>query len=251
MVFGLIRPRIYIPYNLSETTKPYVIKHKKIHIKRYDHIIKFLFFVAASIHWFNPLVWLAFYLMTKDMELSCDEKVITQMGNHIKQDYSHSLLSLSTNRRIIGRSPLAFGGENTKQRIKNILNYKNPGFWASLVGGIAIVFAIIGLLSNPRTTGIVLAKEEKIIKDFIERYYAQLSYTAEEQEELERELLEFASNIEIDGEGYKQAPKSVKPNGFYYFYKENLTPQLYNTMTRNRIYIDSINGDLSYILTSS
>ena len=157
-VFGLIRPKIYIPFGLSEIEQSYIIKHEETHIKRFDHIIKFISFIATAIHWFNPLVWASFFLMSKDMELSCDEKVISEMGNEIKKDYSHSLLSLSSSRRIIGGSPLAFGGADTKGRIKNILNYKKPRFWASLVGIVVIVVAVIGLLSNPKEQ--IIKKQE-------------------------------------------------------------------------------------------
>ena len=233
-VFGLLRPKIYIPFGLSETEHSYIVKHEETHIKRYDHIIKFTFFIATSIHWFNPLVWLAFHLMTKDMELCCDEKVIVQMGNDIKKDYSHSLLSLSSDRRIIGSPPLAFGGENIKQRIKNIINYKKPGFWANLVGSVVIVVAVMGLLSNPKPSAILSAEEDEMIRNFIGKYYAQLSYTEEEQEEIQLEMQELADFIGIDEKSDKPASGEIRPNGFYYFYKENLTPQLYDTMTRNR-----------------
>lgn len=149
-VFGITNPKIYLPIGLSETEKSYIIKHEETHIKRFDHIIKPLAFLILCIHWFNPLVWLAFFLMSKDMELSCDEKVIRSMGNGVKKDYSNSLLSLSTGRRIINGAPLAFGENNTKGRIKNILNYRKPGFWVTLIGIIIIVVASIGLLSNPK-----------------------------------------------------------------------------------------------------
>lgn len=148
-VFGLIKPRIYLPTNLSENEKSYIIKHEQTHIERYDHIIKFIGFVVVSIHWFNPLVWLSFILMSKDMELSCDEKVIKELGNEIKKDYSNSLLSLSLGKKIIGGSPLAFGENNTKGRIKNILNYKKPKFWVTLIAIILIIGTAVGLLSNP------------------------------------------------------------------------------------------------------
>lgn len=149
-VFGVLRPKIYIPFGIVEAEKSYIIKHEETHIKRLDHIIKFLGFIIVAIHWFNPLVWIAFFLMSKDMELSCDEYVIREMGNSIKKDYSTSLLSLSTGKRIIGGSPLAFGSKNTKSRIKNILNYKKPRFWVSLVGIIIIVVVAVGLLTNPK-----------------------------------------------------------------------------------------------------
>jgi beta-lactamase regulating signal transducer with metallopeptidase domain len=149
-VFGLVNPKIYLPKDLSEIENGYIIKHEQTHIERKDHIIKFIAFLVVSIHWFNPLVWLSFFLMTEDMELSCDEKVIQELGSGIKKDYSNSLLSLSTGRRIIGGSPIAFGENNTKGRIKNVLNYKKPEFWVSIVTIILIVAVGIGLISNPR-----------------------------------------------------------------------------------------------------
>ena len=148
-VLGTIKPKIYIPSGLSEREKDYIIRHEKTHIRRYDHIIKFVAFIITSIHWFNPLVWMAYLLMSKDMELSCDEAVIKEMGNSIKKDYSTSLLKLSTSKRMVVGSTLAFGGKATKNRIKNILNYKKPKFWVSIIAIITIVVVAIGLLSNP------------------------------------------------------------------------------------------------------
>lgn len=148
-VFGLINPKIYLPNNLSKNEESYIIKHEETHIKRMDHISKFAAFLIVSIHWFNPLVWLAYYLMGEDMELSCDEAVIKEMGYAIKKDYSNSLLSLSIGKRIIGGSPIAFGENNTKGRIKNILNYKEPKFWVIIVAIIVLIALGVGLLSNP------------------------------------------------------------------------------------------------------
>lgn len=148
-VFGLVSPKIYLPNNLSKTEESYIIKHEETHINRKDYIIKFAAFLIVSIHWFNPIVWLAFYLMSEDMELSCDESVIKEMGYGIKGDYSNSLLSLSVGKRIVGVSPIAFGENNTKGRIKNILNYKKPKFWVIIVTTIVIIVLAVGLLSNP------------------------------------------------------------------------------------------------------
>lgn len=147
-VFGLFRPRVYLPISLTEDERSYIIKHEETHIKRKDHIVKFIAFMITSIHWFNPLVWLAFYLMGEDMELSCDESVIKEMGYEIKKDYSNSLLSLSVGRKIIGASPIAFGENNTKGRIKNVLNYRRPKTWIIGAALILIIILSIGLLSN-------------------------------------------------------------------------------------------------------
>ncbi|QSX05690.1 hypothetical protein JYG23_13645 [Sedimentibacter sp. zth1] len=149
-VFGIITPKIYLPINLSKREQEYILLHEQKHIQRLDHIIKPLAFLVLSLHWFNPLAWIAFFLMGEDMELSCDESVIKQLGNGIKKEYSSSLLSLSIGRRIVGGCPLAFGDNNTKGRIKNVLNYKKPGFWVIVITVIAVVIIGLGLMTNPK-----------------------------------------------------------------------------------------------------
>jgi len=165
-VFGVLKPKIYLPPILSENDRAYIIKHEQIHIKRLDYIIKPFAFLVLCIHWFNPLVWIAFFLMEEDMELSCDESVIKQMGSEIKKSYSASLLSLSTGRRTARGCPLAFGENNTKGRIKNILNYKKPAFWVIIVAIIAVAAICIGLMTDPQER---LLTVEDYAKDFIEQ----------------------------------------------------------------------------------
>lgn len=149
-VLGILRPRVFIPAGLAAEEKSYIIRHEQTHIRRFDHIVKPFAFLVLSIHWFNPLVWIAFVLMGTDMELSCDERVIKEMGGEIKKAYSSSLLSLATGRHILNGSPLAFGEGNVKGRIKNILNYKKPAFWVIAVTLIAVITVGTGLLANPR-----------------------------------------------------------------------------------------------------
>lgn len=149
-VLGVIRPRIFIPTGLSVEEKSYIIRHEQTHIRRFDHIIKPFAFFVLSIHWFNPLVWIAFVVMGADMELSCDERVIKEMGGDIKKAYSVSLLSLATEKRIINGSPLAFGEGNVGGRIKNVLNYKKPALWIIAAAVIACIAVSVCLLSNPR-----------------------------------------------------------------------------------------------------
>ncbi|MEA1962156.1 MAG: M56 family metallopeptidase [Bacillota bacterium] len=174
-VFGLIKPGIYLPTSLSENEKVYIIKHEQTHIKRFDHVIKLFAFLVLCVHWFNPLVWVAFFLMSEDMELSCDESVIKQMGNEIKKDYSTSLLALSTGRRIIGGCPLAFGENNTKGRIMNILNYKKPAFWVVVAAVIAVAAICVGLMSNPQ-------EEQLTVEDYANQFMEQRITTYEEYE---------------------------------------------------------------------
>ncbi|NLJ59103.1 MAG: hypothetical protein GX339_09700 [Tissierellia bacterium] len=150
-VFGVINPKIYLPANLSENEKPYILLHEQIHIKRFDHIVKAVFFLVTCIHWFNPFVWPAFYLLGEDMELSCDERVVKEMGSTIKKEYSSSLLAMSTGRKIVGGCPISFGENNTKGRIKNVLNYKKPALWFLVVAVIIIIVIIAALITNPKS----------------------------------------------------------------------------------------------------
>lgn len=152
-VLGIVRPRIYIPAGLTAEEKSHIIRHEQTHIQRLDHMVKPFAFFILSIHWFNPLVWITFLMMSTDMELSCDEKVIKEMGSEIKKAYSASLLSLTIGRHILNGSPLAFGEGNVKGRIKNVLNYRSPSFWIIVSAVIAVMVVSIGLLANPKSDG--------------------------------------------------------------------------------------------------
>ncbi|MBY0011208.1 M56 family metallopeptidase [Paenibacillus typhae] len=152
-VFGLLKPRIILPAGLGEHERGYIIRHEQVHISRLDHLVKLAAFAALCLHWFNPLIWFAVRFMDEDMEKSCDEAVIRELGSSIKKDYSTSLLSLSTGRTFKGRTPLAFGENSTKGRIKNILNYRKPSFWAvtSAAAFVIITVAVAGLTGNMRS----------------------------------------------------------------------------------------------------
>jgi len=149
-VMGIFCPKIYLPSNLNATERSYILLHEQTHIRRFDHIFKLISFLALCLHWFNPFVWAAFFLSGKDMEMSCDEAVIRRLGNDVKKDYSASLLTLATGRRIVSGTPLAFGEGDTKGRIKNVLNYRKPGFWVVLVSVLAVIFMVIGLTTSPK-----------------------------------------------------------------------------------------------------
>jgi len=149
-VMGVIHPKIYLPSTLSEREQDYIILHEQTHIRRFDHIIKIVAFLVLTVHWFNPLVWLAFILCVKDMEMSCDESVIKHMDTDIRKEYSASLLSLATGRKIAAGIPLAFGEGDTKSRIKNVLNYKKPAFWIIIAALVVVLAVCVGLATNPR-----------------------------------------------------------------------------------------------------
>lgn len=149
-VCGFFSPKIYLPSALEGEERAYILLHEQIHIKRGDHIVKLLGYLALCLHWFNPLVWAAFFLSSRDMEMSCDEAVIRKMGSGVKKEYSASLLNLATGRRIVGGVPLAFGEGDTGGRIKNVLRYKKPA--AALICAVAVIIvaAAAVLLANPR-----------------------------------------------------------------------------------------------------
>lgn len=148
-VLGLLCPKIYLPSTLTEKERGYILKHEKYHISRGDHIIKLLAFTALCIHWFNPLVWIAFSLLRKDMEMSCDEAVIKNLNSDIRSDYAQSLLFLSSRKKNMANFPISFGKEDVKNRIKNILNYKNPTFGVTIFSLMALIIVTISLLTNP------------------------------------------------------------------------------------------------------
>ena len=151
-VIGFIKPKIIIPINMSENEFDYIIKHEETHIKRFDYIIKPVAFLALIIHWFNPIIWVSYYLMAKDMEMSCDESVVKNNKEDIRVNYSSSLLALSANQGGL-LSPLAFGEGNVKSRIKNVLNYKKPSFWIMILAVIIIVFVLISFGTDPQKIG--------------------------------------------------------------------------------------------------
>lgn len=153
MVLGILKPRIYLPSIFlkeeNSEEKAFILAHEIAHQKRYDHLTKLLAFGALAVHWFNPLVWAAFFLFGRDVEMACDEYVMERMGEKNKKGYSLALLRFEERRSAL-LIPLAFGESHTKSRIRNILNYKKPGFWASLAGLVLLVLAASTLLTSPR-----------------------------------------------------------------------------------------------------
>ena len=171
-VLGIIKPRIYLPYRLSEEEWDYILRHEYYHIRRKDYLVKILAFALLAVYWFHPLVWVAFYMMSRDMELSCDEQVLKELGVTERKAYSTLLLSFASQRRFPLPSPVSFGENDIKSRIKNILNYKKPTFW-SLMAMFALILALVaGCLTD--------AKEDLENDDIIENNETNNVLTEEE-----------------------------------------------------------------------
>ena len=148
-ILGVIRPRIYLPSDIGEADMEYVIAHERTHLKRHDHLWKPLGFMLLAVYWFNPVLWVAYILLCRDIELACDEKVIRNKGAQIKKSYSEALINCSVPRKMIAACPLAFGEGSIKGRIKSVLNYKKPAFWIIIVSIIACVAVAVCFLTNP------------------------------------------------------------------------------------------------------
>ena len=152
-VLGIIKPKIYLPYHMDSCEMDHVIAHEQTHIRRKDHWWKPLGFLLLTIHWFNPLMWLSYILLCRDIELACDEKVIREMGNEQRADYTQALVACSVNRRVIAACPLAFGEVGVKERVKSVMNYKKPAFWIVLASVIVCAAAAVCFLTNPKSEG--------------------------------------------------------------------------------------------------
>ncbi|MCR5663704.1 MAG: M56 family metallopeptidase [Oscillospiraceae bacterium] len=147
-ILGLFRPRIYLPSALSEEEKRLVLAHERAHLRRLDHIWKPLGFLILSVHWFNPLCWLAFILLCRDIELACDEKVIRELGRSERAAYLQTLLNCSA-RRILAACPVAFGETGVKMRVEAVLNYKKPAFWILLAAVLGCLVLIVCFAAKP------------------------------------------------------------------------------------------------------
>ena len=194
-ILGIIRPRIYIPFGLDEEALGYVLAHERCHIRRLDHIVKLIGFLLLTLHWFNPLVWLAYSLMSKDMEMSCDEKVLAQasesMGSHAAQSYSTTLLAFAANRRFPAASPLAFGETDVKQRITHVLNWKKAKIWIAAAAVMVCLAAVMVCSANPIPKGMVWA--QRVQAEDIEKielltfpYTGELNYRLLSEDEFQK-----------------------------------------------------------------
>ena len=180
-VLGLVRPRIYLPAGLGERETEYIVLHERHHIRRGDHVVKLLAFAALALHWFNPLVWLAFSLAGRDMEMSCDEAVMKRTQGAIRADYAQSLLNLSAGHRRFAATPLAFGEGAPKARIKNVLRWKKPAAFGVAVAAVAVIALVIVLAANPkRAERQALAGSRLTVVDCVyQSPYLSMYYTPE------------------------------------------------------------------------
>ncbi|BCJ94883.1 hypothetical protein acsn021_24520 [Anaerocolumna cellulosilytica] len=217
-VIGLFRPKIYLPSSLAEQEQSYIILHEQTHIRRFDHVMKIVTFVALCIHWFNPLVWIAFTLTVNDMEMSCDESVVKRLGANIRAEYSALLLSLATGKKIIAGTPLAFGEGDIKSRIENVLHYKKPALWVMLASLASVSAVCIAFASNPPRTSMDWAKNLRV-KDVAKIELVVMSSDENERYRL-YEPSEFSDIVTLVNKSrgvYLPNPESMAGNAETYY----------------------------------
>ena len=166
-VLGILKPRIYLPYTMDGKNLEHVVAHEQAHIRRKDHWWKPLGFLLLTVYWFNPLMWVAYILLCRDIELACDEKVIAELGNEQRADYTQALVAYSVNRRMIAACPLAFGEVDVKDRVKTIMNYRKPAFWIIIAALVLCVVVAVCFLTNPIKGSTILISGEYYISDMV------------------------------------------------------------------------------------
>ena len=178
-ILGFIRPRIYIPMGMNKQARKHILEHERTHLDKGDHWIKMIGFLALSLHWFNPLVWVAYILLCKDIEMACDERVVQFMELEERKSYSAALIACSSRQMHFAASPVAFGEVNVKKRILSVLNYKKPSFWISLLGVVAFFFVAVCLLTSPPATAEMpvvetLSPEQQAQRELLDECYADV-----------------------------------------------------------------------------
>ena len=204
-VLGIFQPKIYLPYEMEGEDLNHVVAHEEAHIRRKDHWWKPLGFLLLTIHWFNPLMWVAYILLCRDIELACDEKVIAELGNAQRADYTEALVACSVNRRMIAACPLAFGEVSVKERVKNVMNYKKPGFWIIVIAVVVCIVFAVCFLTDP--TGFKFNESASIVSAAYFDFRGAMEGSAELNP---AQISELASRLS----GVKNTRKSDQYAGF-------------------------------------
>ncbi|MBQ6848900.1 MAG: hypothetical protein IJN76_02470 [Clostridia bacterium] len=170
-IFGLFRPRIYVPYDLEEPMLEQVLSHEQAHLHRRDHWIKPFAFTLLAVYWYNPLLWVGYILLCRDIEVACDQRVVRGLDEDTRRQYATALLQCGVERRSIAACPLAFGEVSIKQRIKSVLNYRKPLLWVIIASLLACSVAAVCLLTVPGEEPLKVLSSQEIEPDQVRRFY--------------------------------------------------------------------------------
>lgn len=193
-VLGMIRPRIYLPFHMSSAKMKYVIAHEKAHIRRHDHWTKPIGFLVLTVYWFNPVIWAAYILLCRDIEVACDESAVRNMEVDERKSYSMTLLSFESGHHTPAICPLAFGEGNIRQRVKNVLNYKKPVLWMLIAAVIVCTAVAVCFMTNPKEKIQKVDALEVAVKEAI------LEYWKDDREEVDFQCESHVTLAELSGE---------------------------------------------------
>ncbi len=214
-ILGFIKPRIYIPMGMNKQAQKHILEHERTHLDKGDHWIKMIGFLALALHWFNPIVWVAYILLCKDIEMACDERVVQFMELEERKSYSAALIACSSKQLHFSANPVAFGEVSVKQRILSVLNYKKPSFWISMLGVVAFFFVAVCLLTSPPApvevpTVEILSPEQQAQRELLDKCYADVE-AAFAQEEFFYELYSTYTrgNMQWCAHIYKQGENTI------------------------------------------
>ncbi len=163
-IFGIIRPKIYLPSLMYEQDRDFVLAHERAHLKRKDYLWKPFGFLILTVYWFNPVIWLSYILLCRDIELACDEKVIKEMGAEMKKPYSMALINCSVPKRMISACPVAFGETGVKKRIKAVLSYKKPALWLIIAALVTSVILAVCFATSPKRENDTISERNYLIQ---------------------------------------------------------------------------------------
>ena len=211
-VFGVVKPNIYLPMHMDEGTAAYVIAHERAHLARRDHWWKVLGYLVLALHWFNPLVWVAYILFCRDIELACDEKVVKGLDGAARADYSQALLSCAAPKRAVAACPLAFGEGNIKMRVKSALHYRKPAFWVAAAAVLAVVIVAVCFLTNPRSERGSLVWAQKLNAADVASIELYVPAEGEARQYKKRDTEEMAQAVELINSSrgtYIEKPETV------------------------------------------
>lgn len=192
-IMGILRPKIYIPTRMDPESRRLILCHERSHLRRGDHIVKPICWLILAVHWFNPAAWAAFLLLSRDIEVACDELVLRQLGNGVKEDYSSALLGMAVGGRFPTLAPLTFGEGDASVRIKSVLRYRRPAFWLTAAGGAAVVVAVLCLLTDPVAAAV--PDQDEDVQNVVQSGAAGSPAPFNAPQALTQEELDWFSNV--------------------------------------------------------
>ena len=239
-ILGLFQPAVYLPSGLPAAETEHILSHEQAHITRRDHLWKPLGFALLAVYWFNPLMWLAYVLFCRDIELACDEKVVRAMDDGSKAAYSRTLVSCSRRQRLVTACPLAFGETGTGERVKSILSYRRPAFWIITLAIIVCIVLAVCFLTDPRSGG-SSPKGGSRVQGQVYAWFDSITCTGGTG--YENDVVEMANGTEVSIPDFPDLTFITNTKGIYIQSKDSITLAIGDGMPIMNAFFCDINGD--------